>query len=255
MNFIQPKKKLGQHFLKDQNIARKIVGSLEAHVPDVLEIGPGMGILTRFLVQRPGVNLHVIEIDPESVLYLKEHFPELAPRIFPEDFLTWDSRQLPDLFCIIGNFPYNISSPIFFRILELRQRVPEVVGMVQKEVGERLCSVPGKKSYGILSVLLQAWYQTELLFVVPEQVFIPPPKVKSAVVRLKRNDRERLPCNEELFFQVVKTAFNQRRKMLRNSLKSLACPLPGKFAGERPEQLTVDDFITLTQMIENNQKD
>jgi 16S rRNA (adenine1518-N6/adenine1519-N6)-dimethyltransferase len=254
MNVVRPKKKLGQHFLKDQNIARKIVDSLGANVSDVLEIGPGMGVLTRFLLQRDDINLHVVEIDPESVQFLKVYFPELEERLFLKDFLKWDAEQLPDFFSIIGNFPYNISSQIFFRILQLRNRVPEVVGMVQKEVGERLTSGPGNKTYGILSVLLQAWYETDYLFTVPRQVFIPPPKVKSAVIRLKRNGLKSFPCNEKLFFEIVKTAFNQRRKMLRNSLKNLSPDLPERFAKKRPEQLAVADFIELTEIIENFEK-
>lgn len=251
MNVVRPKKKLGQHFLRDRNIARKIVDSLESTVSDVLEIGPGMGILTHLLVQRPELKVHLVEIDPESVDFLKKHFPELTGRLFSDDFLQMDTLQLPDLFAIIGNFPYNISSQIFFRILQLRNRIPEVVGMVQKEVAERICKGPGNKTYGILSVLLQAWYDTDYLFTVSEQVFIPPPKVKSAVVRLRRNSFKELPCNERLFFEVVKTAFNQRRKMLRNSLSGLCSYLPGRFAQKRPEQLSVADFVDLTGEIEN----
>ena len=251
MNIVRPKKNLGQHFLKDQNIARKIVDSLEASVPDVVEIGPGMGILTRFLTERTDINLHLVEIDTESVEYLKTYYPDLAERLYSEDFLKWDAARLPDSFSIIGNFPYNISSQIFFRILELRNRVPEVVGMIQKEVAERITSGPGNKTYGILSVLLQAWYETEYLFTVHEQVFIPPPKVKSAVIKLRRNSLKSLPCDEKLFFEIVKTAFNQRRKMLRNSLGNRSQNLPEQFATKRPEQLSVADFIELTQSIEN----
>jgi 16S rRNA (adenine1518-N6/adenine1519-N6)-dimethyltransferase len=251
MNIVRPKKKLGQHFLKDQNIARKIVDSLEASVSDVLEIGPGMGILTRYLAERPELNLHLVEIDSESVEYLKTYYPNLSGRLYSEDFLKWDVACLPDSFSIIGNFPYNISSRIFFRILELRNRVPEVVGMVQKEVAQRIAAGPGNKTYGILSVLLQAWYETEYLFTVHEQVFVPPPKVKSAVIRLRRNEVKTLPCNEKLFFEIVKTAFNQRRKMLRNSLGTRSRNLPEHFATKRPEQLSVADFIELTQSIEN----
>lgn len=248
MSFVRPKKRLGQHFLKDQNIARKIVDSLGTEVPCVLEIGPGMGMLTRFLRQRSGTDLFVIEIDRESVHYLEKKFPELQGQIILGDFLKWDGQNLPAVFNIIGNFPYNISSQIFFKILDWRNRVPEVVGMVQKEVAERLAAGPGKKSYGILSVLLQAWYEVDYLFTVTEQVFSPPPKVKSAVIRLRRNDRKFLPCDEQLFTEIVKTAFNQRRKMLRNSLNSLNPSLPGHLAGLRPEQLSVSDFIVLTKM-------
>ncbi|MBW6536990.1 MAG: 16S rRNA (adenine(1518)-N(6)/adenine(1519)-N(6))-dimethyltransferase RsmA [Mariniphaga sp.] len=250
MNMIRPKKKLGQHFLKDQNIARKIVESLGAIVPNVLEVGPGMGVLTALLLQRPDLNLHAVEIDTESVEYLQNHFPELNNRIYSRDFLKWDAAELPELFNIIGNFPYNISSQIFFRILAWRNRVPEVVCMVQKEVAERLSAPHGSKTYGILSVLLGAFYDIEYLFTVSEQVFVPPPKVKSAVIRLRRNAVEKLPCNEELFFRIVKAAFNKRRKMLRNSLRELELEIPEQFADKRPEQLSVADFIRLTKMVE-----
>ncbi|SHF95439.1 dimethyladenosine transferase [Mariniphaga anaerophila] len=250
MSVVRPKKKLGQHFLKDQNIAFKIVDSLGVAAANVLEVGPGMGVLTRYLLQRPELSVHVVEIDPESVEYLKTHFPGLEPRIYSLDFLKWDAAQLPQHFSVIGNFPYNISSQIFFRIIEWRNRVPEVVCMVQKEVAERLSSPPGNKTYGILSVLLGAFYDTEYLFTVSEQVFIPPPKVKSAVIRLRRNSTEELPCNEELFFKIVKAAFNKRRKMLRNSLSEQGLELPEQFATKRPEQLSVADFIRLTKMVE-----
>ncbi len=247
---VRPKKKLGQHFLKDRNIARKIVDSLGATIPNVLEVGPGTGILTAFLLQRPDFNLHVVEIDIESVEYLQIHFPELNGKIHSRDFLKWDAAELPEIFSIIGNFPYNISSQIFFRILEWRNRVPEVVCMVQKEVAERLSAPHGSKTYGILSVLLGAFYDIDYLFTVSEQVFIPPPKVKSAVIRLRRNPVERLPCNEELFSRIVKAAFNKRRKMLRNSLGELELEIPEQFADKRPEQLSVADFIRLTKMVE-----
>lgn len=250
MDFVRPKKNLGQHFLKDQNIARKIVDSLGSNVPDVLEVGPGTGVLTGYLLQRPELRLHLVEIDVESVEYLKIHFPELKNRIYFRDFLKWDADGLPDLFNIIGNFPYNISSQIFFRILEWRNRVPEVICMVQKEVAERLSAPPGSKTYGILSVLLGAFYEIDYLFTVSEQVFIPPPKVKSAVIRLRRNPVEMLPCNEKLFFRIVKAAFNKRRKMLRNSLSGLELEIPEQFAEKRPEQLSVADFIRLTKMVE-----
>jgi 16S rRNA (adenine1518-N6/adenine1519-N6)-dimethyltransferase len=250
MNFVRPKKKLGQHFLKDRNIARKIVDSLGTTVPDVLEVGPGTGVLTAFLLHRPGFNLHVVEIDTESVEYLQNHFPELNGKIHSRDFLKWDAAELPELFSIIGNFPYNISSQIFFRILAWRNRVPEVVCMVQKEVAERLSAPSGSKTYGILSVLLGAFYDIEYLFTVSEQVFIPPPKVKSAVIRLRRNPVKKLPCNEKLFFRIVKAAFNKRRKMLRNSLSELELEIPEQFAEKRPEQLSIADFIRLTKMVE-----
>ena len=247
---VRPKKKLGQHFLRDQNIARKIVDSLSSATSDVLEVGPGMGGLTRFLLQRPGFKIHLVEIDPESVEYLKTHFPELTDRIYFYDFIRWDASLLPGTFSIIGNFPYNISSQIFFRILEWRYRVPEVVCMVQREVALRLSASPGTKNYGILSVLLGAFYDIEYLFTVSEQVFIPPPKIKSAVIRLRRNEVERLPCNEVLFFKTVKAAFNKRRKMLRNSLSEPGKELPELYAEKRPEQLSVAEFIRLVELIE-----
>ena len=251
MSVVRPKKNLGQHFLTDQNIARKIVDSLGTEIPDVLEIGPGTGVLTQYLLQRNEINLHVIEIDRESVAYLKQHFPQLI-NIYEEDFLKAGiENRFSEKFNIIGNFPYNISSQIFFRILAVRNRVPEVVGMIQKEVAERIASKHGTKSYGILSVLLQAFYEIEYLFTVSEHVFLPPPKVKSAVIRLKRNNVEKLPCDEVLFTSVVKAAFNQRRKMLRNSLRNICEEVPEKFAEKRPEQLSVSDFIEITQLIEN----
>jgi len=251
MSVVRPKKNLGQHFLIDQNIARKIVDSLGTEIPDVLEIGPGTGVLTQYLLQRNEINLHVIEIDRESVAYLKQHFPQLN-NIYEEDFLKAGiESRFSEKFNIIGNFPYNISSQIFFRILAVRNRVPEVVGMIQKEVAERIASKHGTKNYGILSVLLQAFYDIEYLFTVSEHVFLPPPKVKSAVIRLKRNSVESLPCDEKLFTSVVKAAFNQRRKMLRNSLRNICEEVPEKFAEKRPEQLSVSDFIEITQLIEN----
>jgi len=254
MSFVRPKKNLGQHFLTDQNIARKIVDSLEAKVPDVLEIGPGMGVLTQYLLKRSELNIHVVEIDSESVAFLQKNFPSLK-HIWTEDFLKSDFRErFESDFNVIGNFPYNISSQIFFKILELRNRIPIVVGMVQKEVAERIASNSGTKTYGILSVLLQAFFDIEYLFTVSEQVFNPPPKVKSAVIRLKRNDVSELPCDEILFIKVVKSAFNLRRKMLRNSLKGICRNLPGEFAEKRPEQLSVDSFIELTCKIENLEK-
>ena len=254
MNFVRPKKNLGQHFLTDLNIARKIVDNLGADIPDILEIGPGMGVLTQFLLQRSELNVHVIEIDTESVDYLKKHFPTLQ-NIYSEDFLKVDiTTRFPAKFNVIGNFPYNISSQIFFRILEFRNRIPETVGMVQKEVAERIASPHGTKVYGITSVLLQAFFDIEYLFTVPESVFNPPPKVKSAVIRLKRNQVAELPCNEDLFIKVVKAAFNQRRKMLRNSLREMGVELPRVFAEKRPEQLSVNDFISLTCAIENLKK-
>jgi 16S rRNA (adenine1518-N6/adenine1519-N6)-dimethyltransferase len=251
MSFVKPKKNLGQHFLTDQNIARKIVDSLGSGVPDVLEIGPGMGVLTQYLLNRPEINIHVIEIDRDSVAWLQQNFPQLK-HIWAEDFLKSNiAEKFEGNFRIIGNFPYNISSQIFFKVLALRNRIPEVVGMVQKEVAERIASKHGNKTYGILSVILQAFYEIEYLFTVSEHVFLPPPKVKSAVIRLKRNSVITLPCNEILFVEVVKAAFNHRRKMLRNSLKEICENVPEKYADKRPEQLSVSDFIELTTSIEN----
>ena len=253
MSFVKPKKNLGQHFLTDQNIARKIVDSLSSKVTDVLEIGPGMGVLTQYLLERSDINLQVVEIDRESVAYLQQKFPQLE--ILTGDFLKTDiSAYFYNSFSIIGNFPYNISSQIFFRVLDMRNRIPEVVGMVQKEVAERIAAPHGSKTYGILSVLLQTFYTIEILFSVSEHVFAPPPKVKSAVIKLVRNNRESLPCSEKLFVKVVKAAFNQRRKMLRNSLREFGVELSSEFAEKRPEQLSVEDFIRLTISTENLEK-
>lgn len=253
MKQVRAKKHLGQHFLTDLNIARQIAASLqlEADMP-VLEIGPGMGVLTQFLLQDKYAKLSVIEIDTESVEYLHKHYSHL--HIIEGDFLKLSLKEIYQFpFAVIGNFPYNISSQIFFKVLENKEQIPLVVGMIQKEVAERLAEPPGSKTYGILSVLLQAYYDIEYLFTVHEHVFQPPPKVKSAVIRLKRNERENLGCDERLFVSVVKTAFNQRRKQLRNSLK----PLMGKdnpafssaIFDDRPERLSVDDFVNLTNLI------
>ncbi len=257
MTEVRAKKALGQHFLVDRNIAKKICdalsgGAVAAPCP-VLEVGCGMGILTRFLLQRPDVAVWGAEIDSESVTYLHAHYPEFTPRLIEGDFLKMDLRGLfPDGVKIIGNFPYNISSQIFFKVLEHRDLVPECVGMIQKEVAVRLAEPPGSKEYGILSVLLQAWYDIEYLFTVNETVFNPPPKVKSAVIRLCRNGVERLACDERLFVRVVKASFGQRRKMIRNSLRAAF----GDFGGEehpfftrRAEQLSVDDFVELTDWV------
>lgn len=253
MSFVKPKKNLGQHFLTDQNIARKIVDSLGSDVRNVLEIGPGMGVLTQLLLQRNELDLHVIEIDRESVEYLTQNFPHLK-NIWSGDFLKADiAGKMEGNFNVIGNFPYNISTQILFKVFENRNRIPEVVGMFQKEVAERIASKHGSKSYGIMSVLLQAFYDIEYLFTVSELVFSPPPKVKSAVIRLRRNNVSELPCNEALFIKVVKAAFNLRRKMLRNSLKEISAHVPASFAEKRPEQLTVADFIELTIEIENSE--
>jgi 16S rRNA (adenine1518-N6/adenine1519-N6)-dimethyltransferase len=251
-NYVTAKKHLGQHFLKDQNIARKITGALDTvKWPRVIEVGPGMGVLTGQLLEKPGITLRAIEIDRESVAYLEAKYAGREPFIIQGDFLRMDlSRIFSDQFAIIGNFPYNISSQIFFKIIEYRDQVCEVVGMVQKEVAERICHGPGSKTYGILSVLLQAFYRMEYLFTVSEQVFVPPPGVKSAVVRLTRNERKVLDCDENLFFTVVKAAFNQRRKILNNALKPYGWKPPEEFACKRAEQLSVDEFIQLVRRME-----
>ncbi|RAV27569.1 16S rRNA (adenine(1518)-N(6)/adenine(1519)-N(6))-dimethyltransferase RsmA [Sinomicrobium soli] len=251
---VRAKKHLGQHFLNDENIALKIAGTLTLEgYEKVLEIGPGMGVLTKYLLKKPLLT-YVVEIDDESVSYLNAHYPELSQRIVNRDFLKYDIREVMgnDPFAIIGNFPYNISSQILFRMLEMREQVPEFSGMFQKEVAERVCEPKGSKAYGILSVLVQAFYDAEYLFTVSEQVFTPPPKVKSGVLRLRRKTAFRLPCDELLFFKVVKTAFGQRRKTLRNSLKTFGLSdnlKEDSIFDKRPEQLGVDEFIGLTQKI------
>ena len=253
MQYVRAKKSLGQHFLKDLTIARRIAET--APEGKVLEIGPGTGVLTQFLLKNSHINLTAIELDKESVAYLHEWYPEL--NLIEGDFLKLDLNTVyPDgEFSVIGNYPYNISSQIFFKILEYKDRIPVCSGMLQKEVAERLASKPGKKAYGILSVLLQAWYDIEYLFTVDEYVFNPPPKVKSAVIRLTRNKRRRLDCDEQLFRTVVKTAFNQRRKQMRNSLQTLAgkgnAVLEKKIFNLRPEQLSVEEFIELTNLLQS----
>jgi len=250
---IQPKKRYGQHYLRDENIARKITGLINHNYPAILEIGPGTGVLSKYLLGDPALNPFFMEIDPESVGYLRITYPSMTSRLIQGDFLALDlSSFLPaePEFTLIGNFPYNISSQILFRVLDFRHRIPEVIGMFQKEVAERIAARPGSKTYGILSVLLQAFYDIEYLFTVNETVFYPPPRVKSAVIRLKRNQVQHLDCNEALFFRVVKTAFNQRRKTLRNSLKPLTgCPISPELGSLRPEQLGVSQFVTLTREI------
>ncbi|TVZ58482.1 16S rRNA (adenine1518-N6/adenine1519-N6)-dimethyltransferase [Flavobacteriaceae bacterium MAR_2010_105] len=253
---VKAKKHLGQHFLTDESIAEDIANSLSlSGYDDVLEIGPGMGVLTKYLLKK-NITTHVIEIDTESVDYLKANYLHLADRIIEQDFLKYDLslmfQQKP--FAIIGNFPYNISSQILFKTLELRDQIPEFSGMFQKEVAKRICSKEGSKVYGILSVLTQAFYDAEYLFTVPPSVFNPPPKVDSGVLLLKRKENYKLPCDEALFFKVVKTAFQQRRKTLRNSLKTfnLSDNLKANVIfDKRPEQLAVTEFIKLTQEIEN----
>ncbi len=253
---VRPKKHLGQHFLKDANIARKITACLDEKYPVVCEVGPGTGILTRFLLQRDNLqNLTLVEVDTESVEYLKHHFSDPRLHVVEADFLRYDlSRLFPAEFVVIGNFPYNISSQIFFKILEYRNRIPEVTGMIQKEVAERIIAGPGSKTYGILSVLLQAWYTIDHCFTVNETVFFPPPKVKSAVIRLRRNQTARLDCDESLFFKVVKAAFGQRRKTLRNALKVLFGnrPVHHPLLDQRAEQLGVSDFVALTRAFETS---
>lgn len=255
MSKVQPKRNLGQHFLKDMGVARKIASSLSGEgYSSVLEIGPGMGILTGCLMERGFPDFRVIEIDNESIHYLKSNFPELK-KIITGDFLAMDiENSFSEKMAIIGNFPYNISTQIFFKVLKHREKVVEIAGMLQKEVAERICAGPGSKTYGILSVLLQAFYRTEYLFTVSEQVFSPPPKVKSGVIRLIRNDVKNLDCDEVLFFRVVKGCFNQRRKTLRNSVRA-AFELKREDYHEfglRPEQLSVNQFVQLTNWIDEN---
>lgn len=252
---VKAKKHLGQHFLTDLNIAEKIAGTLSlSGYEKILEIGPGMGVLTQFLLKK-GVETHVIEIDRESVAYLEAHFLQLHGKIISGDFLKFDIvSYFGQPFAVIGNFPYNISSQIVFKVLELRDFIPEFSGMFQKEVAERICEKAGSKTYGILSVLVQAFYDAEYLFTVSEQVFNPPPKVKSGVLRLVRKENYHLDCDEKHFFSVVKTAFQQRRKTLRNSLKSFITSEELKsnpIFDKRPEQLSWEEFVTITQMIDS----
>ena len=251
---VKPKKALGQHFLTDLNIASRIAATVQDYTLPILEIGPGMGVLTQFLLQQ-GSGVTVVEIDKESVKYLTEHFPQLQGRILEFDFLKLPlDRLFPGKFCVIGNYPYNISSQIFFKVLDYKEQIPCCSGMLQKEVAERIASKPGNKAYGILSVLLQAWYDIEYLFTVDERVFNPPPKVKSAVIRMTRNSVTQLGCDEQLFKTVVKAGFNQRRKTLRNSLKPLLPEnakekISDSIFDQRPEQLSVPQFIELTNRI------
>ena len=282
-DLVRPKKALGQHFLTDLSVAQKIadalvVDSVGGAVPEasavttgnttaampVLEIGPGMGVLSQYLLEREDIDLRMIEIDRESVDYLLTHFPKASGRVIEGDFLKMDLKYFfPGTFAVIGNFPYNISSQIFFRIIDHKDSIPQVVCMIQKEVAERIAEQPGSKTYGILSVLLQAWYDIEYLFTVGEGAFNPPPKVKSAVIRLRRNSRTELGCDEKLFKTIVKTGFNQRRKTLRNSLKPLIADKAAREAWTpeqsaeflskpvfelRPERLSVEDFIALTKL-------
>lgn len=284
-DLVRPKKALGQHFLTDLSVAQKIADALvvesetvggatseagavssdnPAAAMPVLEIGPGMGVLSQYLLEREDIDLRMIEIDRESVDYLLVHFPKASGRVIEGDFLKMDLKYFfPGTFAVIGNFPYNISSQIFFRIIDHKDSIPQVVCMIQKEVAERIAEQPGSKTYGILSVLLQAWYDIEYLFTVGEGAFNPPPKVKSAVIRLRRNSRTELGCDEKLFKTIVKTGFNQRRKTLRNSLKPLIADKAAREAWTpeqstdflsnpvfelRPERLSVEDFIALTKL-------
>ncbi len=254
---VRAKKHLGQHFLTDLDIAQRIVNSLSSDCNRVMEIGPGTGVLTQYLVQRPEIDLNLIELDAESVEYLTAHYPELSGRIFFKDFLKLDLTEIfQEPFSLIGNFPYNISGPIFFKVFEYRNQIPEVVGMLQKEVAERLAAGPGTKVYGVLSVLLQAFYKIDYLFTVGAHVFNPPPKVQSGVIRLTRNEVDALPCDEALFVRVVKAIFNQRRKAIRNSLKAIPFNKEAiadhEYLTRRPEQMSVNDFIELTCMIQAN---
>ncbi len=254
---VKAKKHLGQHFLEDETIAQNIADSLSLKgYKDILEIGPGMGVLTKYLLKKD-ITTHVIEIDRESVEYLKNNYLNLADRIIEKDILKYDlSLVFKDRpFAIIGNFPYNISTQIVFKTLELRHQIPEFSGMFQKEVAKRICSKEGSKVYGILSVLTQAFYNAEYLFTVPPTVFNPPPKIDSGVLRLTRKENFILPCDEKLLFKVVKTGFQQRRKTLRNSLKTfnLSDNLKANtIFGQRPEQLSVAEFIELTTLIQND---
>ncbi|MDC6383919.1 16S rRNA (adenine(1518)-N(6)/adenine(1519)-N(6))-dimethyltransferase RsmA [Flagellimonas taeanensis] len=260
---VRAKKHLGQHFLKDETIAEQIAGTLTLKgYKNVLEIGPGMGVLTKHLLKRD-LDLVAMDLDAESIVYLNHSFPlehsEILQKnnrlnVIEADFLKFDLTELygEEPFAITGNFPYNISSQIVFKMLEMREQIPEFSGMFQKEVAQRICEKPGSKTYGILSVLVQAFYEAEYLFTVPPTVFDPPPKVDSGVLRLIRRDKQKLACDERLFFKVVKTAFNQRRKTIRNSLKTFGLSDNLKedtIFDQRPEQLSVADFVTLTQKI------
>lgn len=253
MQKVKPKKFLGQHFLTDLSVAERIADTLKDYVgTPVLEVGPGMGVLTQYLIAK-GHDLKVVELDRESVDYLHANFPELEGKVIGEDFLQLDLASMYDgQFCIIGNYPYNISSQIFFKVLDYRDQVVCCSGMLQKEVAERIAAGPGSKTYGILSVLLQAWYDIEYLFTVSEHVFNPPPKVKSGVIRLVRNNVRELGCDESMFKTIVKLSFGQRRKTLRNSLRSFAKNpevLTDEIFNKRPEQLSVAEFIRLTNLL------
>ena len=256
MDSIKPKKFLGQHFLTDLSVAQRIANTVDAY-PDIpiLEVGPGMGVLTQYIIpkQRP---FKVVEIDFDSVPYLHEHFPELGDNIIEGDFLKMDLQEVFDgkPFVLTGNYPYNISSQIFFKMVENRNLIPCCTGMIQKEVAERMAASPGGKTYGVLSVLIQAWYDVEYLFTVHENVFNPPPKVKSAVIRLIRNNKQTLGCDEQLFRRIVKTVFTMRRKMMRNGMKQIlgkdSPMLADPMFTKRPEELSVQDYVDLTNRVE-----
>ncbi len=252
---VRPKKHLGQHFLTDKNIAEKISDCLTGNFSTVCELGPGTGILTSALLEREDITqLKLIEIDTESVEYLNTNFSDSRLEIIEKDFLKYDLEKIStEPFALIGNFPYNISSQIFFKAIEQRELIPEIAGMIQKEVAERMIAKPGNKTYGILSVLMQTWYDIEYCFTVNENVFFPPPKVKSAVIRMTRNKNKKIDCDEKLLINVVKTAFNQRRKTMRNSLKNLITDSikPNEIFNLRPEQLSIEQFIKLTNLIAN----
>jgi 16S rRNA (adenine1518-N6/adenine1519-N6)-dimethyltransferase len=259
MKQVRPKKNLGQHFLTDLSIAKRIADTVDEPYSDlpILEVGPGMGMMTQFLTEKPRP-LKVVEIDRESVAYLNEHFPKLRENILGEDFLRMDLTKVFDSrqFVLTGNYPYDISSQIFFKMLDNRDLIPCCTGMIQHEVAVRMASKPGNKQYGILSVLIQAWYDVEYLFTVEPSVFNPPPKVQSAVIRMTRNKVQRLDCDEQLFKRVVKAVFNQRRKMLRVSLRQIvpdncqAAIVNSKFATMRPEQLSIPEFVELTNEVQ-----
>lgn len=259
MTYVRPKKSLGQHFLNDHNIARKIVEGLDLSLcKNILEIGPGTGVLSRYLLEIPDIDFRLIEVDRESVEYLQKNFSIAPEKLIYGDFLDIEIEKLfVENFSIIGNFPYNISSQIFFKVLAHRNQIPQVVCMIQKEVAERIAAPPGSKTYGILSVLLQAFYNVQYLFTVNENVFIPPPKVKSAVISFTLNSRINLGCDEILFFKTVKTAFNQRRKTLRNSLSTLYLKekMTDAFFDKRPEQLSVDDYVYICNLMNNKIKE
>jgi 16S rRNA (adenine1518-N6/adenine1519-N6)-dimethyltransferase len=258
---VKAKKHLGQHFLIDKNISKKIAEQFKNHenCNKVLEIGPGTGALTTFLLEKEKNDIWVIEVDRDSIAYLKQNFPKLEGKIIEQDFLKLKPKTLfgEEKFAVVGNFPYNISSQILFKCVENRNQIPEIMGMFQKEVAVRVAEKPGSKTYGIISVLIQTFYDITYCFTVDENAFNPPPKVKSGVIRLTRNDRKSLPCDEKLFIQIVKTCFNQRRKMIRNTIKQFLGEenFEHHFSTKRPEKLSVEDFIELTQAIERlNQK-